>query len=76
MSLLPSEVHSALVDVLNNLSSADNTARTQAEEQLNNEWFIKQPDVLLMGLVEQIQMSQEPTVRYLQLSQDHHNQVS
>lgn len=62
MSLLSSEIHTALADVLSKLSSPDNTARTQAEEQLNNEWFVKQPDVLLMGLVEQIKLSQEPSV--------------
>ena len=64
MSLLPPEVHSTLSDLLQNLSSPDNQARTTAEEQLNNDWFIAQPDVLLMGLVEQIQASQEPSVRY------------
>ena len=62
MSLLSSEVHTALAELLQKLASPDNQARTLAEEQLNNEWFIKQPDVLLVGLVEQIQLSQEPSV--------------
>ena len=63
MALLSSEIHTALAELLQKLSSPDNQARMLAEEQLNNEWFVKQPDVLLMGLVEQIQLSQEPSVR-------------
>lgn len=63
MSLLPPEIHAALATLLQNLSSADNAIRTHAEEELNNEWFNKRPDVLLMGLVEQIQQSQDTSVR-------------
>lgn len=63
MALLSSEIHTALAELLQKLSSPENQARTLAEDQLNNEWFVKQPDVLLMGLVEQIQLSQEPSVR-------------
>ena len=66
MSLLSSEIHVALAQLLQNLSSPDNQARTQAEDQLNNEWFVKQPDVLLLGLAEQIQLSQESSVRHVQ----------
>ena len=63
MSLLPPEIHAALATLLQNLSSADNAIRTHAEEGLNNEWFNKRPDVLLVGLVEQIQQSQDTSVR-------------
>lgn len=63
MSLLGPEVHQALAVLLQGLSSSENTVRTQAEEQLNNEWVTAQPDVLLMGLVEQIQDSTDPSVR-------------
>ena len=62
MSVLPPEVHAALASLLQGLSSPDNQIRTQAEEQLNNEWVAARPDVLLMGLVEQIQSAQEPSV--------------
>ena len=62
MSVLPPEVHAALASLLQGLSSPDNQIRTQAEEQLNNEWIAARPDVLLMGLVEQIQSAQEPSV--------------
>lgn len=55
MSLLPPEVHSALSQLLGALTAADNALRSQAEEQLNNDWAQNRPDVLLMGLVEQIQ---------------------
>lgn len=62
-ALLSSEIHTELGGILQNLTSSDNQARTQAEGLLNDDWFVKQPDVLLMGLAEQIQLSQEPSVR-------------
>ena len=62
MSVLPPEVHAALASLLQGLSSPDNQIRTQAEEQLNHEWIAARPDVLLMGLVEQIQSAQDPSV--------------
>lgn len=58
MSLLSSEIHAALTQLLQGLSSPDNNARSYAEEQLGAEWVTVRPDVLLMGLVEQIQASQ------------------
>jgi len=54
MSLLPPEVHTALSQLLRALSTPDNTVRSQAEDQLNNDWVQNKPDVLLMGLAEQI----------------------
>lgn len=63
MSVLPPQVHAALAQLLQALSSSDNNARSQAEEQLNTEWVAGRPGVLLMGLVEQIQGSEEPSVR-------------
>ena len=65
MSVLPPEVHTALASLLQGLSASDNQIRTHAEEQLNNEWISARPDVLLMGLVEQIQSAQEPSVWHL-----------
>ena len=62
MSVLPSEVHTALTQLLQGLSSADNNARSFAEEQLSAEWITARPEILLMGLVEHIQMVQEPSV--------------
>ncbi|KAI4202157.1 MAG: hypothetical protein LQ348_001546 [Seirophora lacunosa] len=59
MSVLPPEVHSALGLLLQGLQSADNNVRAHAEEQLNNEWIVARADVLLMGLVEQIQSASE-----------------
>lgn len=55
MSLLPPDVQPALSQLLGALSSPDNRLRTQAEEQLNNDWIQNRPDVLLMGLTEQVQ---------------------
>lgn len=62
MSVLSPEIHSALVQLLQGLQSPDNNVRSYAEEQLNNEWVIARPDVLLMGLVEQVQASQDLSV--------------
>ena len=62
MSVLPQEVGSALAQLLSELSSSNNDARTAAEEQLTTQWVAARPDVLLMGLAEQVQHSQEPAV--------------
>jgi hypothetical protein len=64
MSLLPPEFHSALCQLLRALTTPDNAVRTQAEEQLNNEWVQGRPDVLLMGLAEQIQGAEEAGVSW------------
>lgn len=53
-SVFPSEVHTALSQLLLALASADNATRSHAEEQLNTEWIGNRPDVLLMGLAEQL----------------------
>ncbi|KAI9680821.1 MAG: hypothetical protein M1817_004261 [Caeruleum heppii] len=63
MSMLPADVHAALDELLKALSSSDNTLRTNAEEQLNNEWVTARPDMLLMGLVEQIESADDTTKR-------------
>lgn len=65
MSLLPAEVHSALSQLLHGLSTPDNTVRSQAEDQLNNDWIQNRPDVLLMGLVEQIQGAEQTGVSFV-----------
>lgn len=62
MSLLPSEIHSALAQLLQGLQSKENNTRSHAEEQLNNDWIVARPDITLMGLVEHIQAAQEPGV--------------
>ena len=62
MSLLPPEVHTALSQLLRALITPDNTIRTQAEDQLNNDWIQNRPDVLLMGLVEQTHGSEDAGV--------------
>ena len=62
MSVLPPEVHTALAQLLQGLQATDNTARSQAEEKLNTEWVQQRPDVLLMGLAEQMQGAQDEGV--------------
>ncbi|KAI9844905.1 MAG: hypothetical protein M1837_005191 [Sclerophora amabilis] len=63
MSVLPFEVLSALNQLLHALSSSDNNLRAQAEDQLNNEWTQARPNLLLMGLVVQIQSAEEASLR-------------
>lgn len=55
MSLLPPEAHNQLVQLLQGLQATDNPTRTKAEEQLNTAWVAQRPDVLLMGLAEQME---------------------
>lgn len=69
MSVLPADVHNALGQLLQALSSADNTTRSNAEESLNKDWVVARPDVLLMGLVEQMQATEDPTVKSALLSE-------
>ncbi|KAI1000584.1 Importin subunit beta-3 [Podosphaera aphanis] len=63
MSILPADALSEFTQMLNALQSPDNVVRSQAEEHLMNNWTLSKPDMLLMGLVEQIQGSNDPTIR-------------
>lgn len=63
MASLPEQVHVALTNLLRGLQSPDNVERTAAEEQLNQEWFAQRPDVLLMGLSEQLDFAPDSPVR-------------
>jgi hypothetical protein len=65
MSVLPPDVHNELAQLLDALQSSDNSVRSQAEEHLANNWTTTKPELLLMGLVEQIQGSNDPTVHIL-----------
>jgi hypothetical protein len=62
MASLPEQVHAALTNLLRGLQSPDNVERTAAEEQLNQEWFAQRPDVLLMGLSEQLDFAPDSPV--------------
>jgi hypothetical protein len=62
MSILPPEVHNELTQLLQALQSSDNSIRTQAEEHLQNNWTLTRPEVLLMGLAEQVQNNPDATV--------------
>lgn len=63
MSVLPAETHAELTQLLQALQSPDNSIRTQAEGHLQNTWTNTRPEILLMGLAEQISASTETTVR-------------
>lgn len=62
MSLLSPEIHAQLSQLLRDLSTPDNAVRSRAEEQLNNEWVEGQPEILLMGLAEQVAGSEDSLV--------------
>ncbi|KAK4960383.1 importin subunit beta-3 [Elasticomyces elasticus] len=62
-SVLPAEVHTALAELLQSLQSGDNAVRTQGEEQLNQKWVSERPDMLFMGLAEQMQGSPDEGTR-------------
>lgn len=63
--MLPAEVTAELAQLLQALQSSDNSIRSQAEEHLQNNWFNPRPEVLLMGLVEQISGSSDAAVSFL-----------
>lgn len=62
MSLLPAEVNAQLAQLLQQLQSADNNVRSQAEDVLQNQWTSQRPEWLLMGLAEQIATSTSSSV--------------
>jgi len=61
--MLPPDISAQLVQLLQQLQSADNTVRSQAEDVLQNQWTSQRPEWLLMGLAEQIGTSSDPSVR-------------
>jgi hypothetical protein len=61
--MLPPEIHAELTQLLQALQSPDNSIRTQAEDHLTNSWTATRPEVLLMGLAEQIAASADASVR-------------
>ncbi|KAB5533577.1 armadillo-type protein [Coniochaeta sp. 2T2.1] len=63
MSMLPADVTAELSQLLQALQSADNNIRSQAEDHLQTNWTANRPEILLMGLVEQIAGSHDATVR-------------
>lgn len=71
MFLLSADVHAELTQLLQALQSADNIIRSQAEEHLLSNWTSSRPEVLLMGLAEQIQGAGDNAVRLSQSSFAH-----
>lgn len=63
MSVLPADVHAQLTQLLQALQSPDNAVRSQAEEHLAVNWTASRPEVLLMGLAEQVQGAESNAVR-------------
>lgn len=63
MSAVGLEVHNALTQLLAGLVSSENDVRSRAEDQLHNEWVAARPEILLMGLVEQMQESGDDSVK-------------
>lgn len=65
MSVLPPGVYDTLGQLLQTLQSTNNTIRSAAEQQLNDDWTYSRPDVTLMGLVEHMQGSSDSSVKCL-----------
>ncbi|KAK5625482.1 hypothetical protein RRF57_001198 [Xylaria bambusicola] len=63
MSLLPPEVATELNQLLQALQSPDNSIRSQAEDHLQNNWTAARPEILLMGLAEQLAGAPESSLR-------------
>ncbi|KAI9889153.1 MAG: hypothetical protein M1814_005744 [Vezdaea aestivalis] len=59
MTALVEGIHADLTPLLQGLSSADNNVRTQAEQTLQSNWVDPRPELLLLGLVEQMRGAQE-----------------
>jgi importin-5 len=70
MLMLPPEIHTELTQLLQALQSSDNLIRSQAEEHLQNNWTLTKPEVLLMGLAEQIQNTPDAPVSTSSLLMD------
>ncbi|KAI0599648.1 armadillo-type protein [Biscogniauxia sp. FL1348] len=63
MSMLPAETHAELAQLLQALQSPDNNIRSQAEDHLQTSWTNTRPEILLMGLAEQIAASADVSLR-------------
>ncbi|ODV76680.1 Karyopherin functions in nuclear transport of protein [Suhomyces tanzawaensis NRRL Y-17324] len=64
MSVLPAEIHGALSQLLQNLSSADNSVRSSAEKLLENEWTTSNNvEMLLTFLAEHACSAETETLR-------------
>ncbi|RKF55383.1 Importin subunit beta-3 [Golovinomyces cichoracearum] len=63
MSLLPPDAHNELTHLLEALQTPDNSRRSIAEAHLTSNWTLAKPEMLLIGLVEQIQSSNDPAKR-------------
>ncbi|KAK3313938.1 armadillo-type protein [Apodospora peruviana] len=59
MSILPADATAELTSLLQALQSPDNNVRSNAEDHLQNNWTNTRPEMLLMGLVEQIIASKD-----------------
>ena len=62
MSLIGQQLTTALATLLKGLQSAENITRKHAEDGLQRDWVDKQPEILLMGLAEQMQGSKDLSV--------------
>ncbi|KAK9312266.1 hypothetical protein V1524DRAFT_263653, partial [Lipomyces starkeyi] len=63
MSSLPAEATAALLALLQSLTSPDNNTRSTAETSLNTEWISQRLNYLMLGLAEQMLLSEDQTLR-------------
>lgn len=62
MSVLAPQDQAELSQLLQALQNSNNEVRSKAEELLQTNWTEPRPEVLLMGLVEQMAASEDATV--------------
>lgn len=62
MSVLAPQDQAELSQLLQALQNSNNEVRSKAEELLQTNWTEPRPEVLLMGLVEQMVASEDATV--------------
>jgi hypothetical protein len=61
-AILNTPINKYVAELLQALQSSDNNVRSQAEDHLTTNWTNAKPEMLLMGLVEQIHGSNDTTV--------------
>ncbi|KAG5438294.1 hypothetical protein PCANB_002782 [Pneumocystis canis] len=63
MPYIRQEIALALSSLLSSLKHTDNEIRTKAEASLHEQWIPHEPEILLVGLAEQVNTSQDSSLR-------------
>ncbi|QSL64408.1 hypothetical protein MERGE_001709 [Pneumocystis wakefieldiae] len=63
MSFIQKETALALTSLLSSLKHTDNEIRMKAEASLHEQWIAHEPEILLVGLAEQVNISEDSSLR-------------